>query len=167
MLRKNSVGSNNWGKLNAWNFVRELAPHILSINQEEADSLLYPELVLGKIMVVQGMGPPAVVCSVTTHASAQAVICPSSEVCPSSPGLLPYGHTTWISLIVWPVWLIIFLIQQPELPERVHPHKDKWLEKKKSRCLASSSKNAIDFVKIISWIQKKGVIISERILFYL
>ena len=38
--KKKSGSSNNWRKLNAWAFVRQLALHILCIYQEEADHLL-------------------------------------------------------------------------------------------------------------------------------
>ena len=57
--KKKSGSSNNWRKLNSWAFVRELAPHVLSIYQEEADNLLPPEVVAVKILVVQDMSAMA------------------------------------------------------------------------------------------------------------
>lgn len=87
MLRKKSVSSNNWRKLNSWTFVRELAPVVLDVNQEEADNLLHPELVAVKTYVVQDISPTAGVCRVADPCRAQVGISPSSEVSPSSPGL--------------------------------------------------------------------------------
>lgn len=64
--------------------------HLVYINQEEADKLLHPELVLVKILFAQDFGAVAVVCSVSHVYQCSVGSSPSSEVNPPWPGLLPH-----------------------------------------------------------------------------
>ena len=86
MLRKKeSRSSNNWKKLNSWAFVRELAPHIFYIYQEEADNLLYPELFCSEDFgCAESKGK---LCRMADSHHAQVGISPFPEVICSSPGL--------------------------------------------------------------------------------
>lgn len=63
------------------------------MNQEEADNSLYPTVVSVKVLVAQDISP-------ATHAHAQVVIGPFSEVNPSSSEQQPHSLPTRMSLIV-------------------------------------------------------------------
>lgn len=147
--KKKSVSSSN-KKIDLLNFYQRIGS-VCHINQEEADSLLYHELVAVKVSVVPGRTLVQQGCVEWWTCHTQVGISPSSEVNPSSSGL-----SQLILFIVLSVWFIIrFLIQQPVTRELLLIRTND-LRKTKSVC-GFFFKECTSFCEdsILNWKKKK------------
>ena len=138
------MSKNNWGKLNSWSFVRELALHILYINQEEADNLLHPKLISVKILVAQDISPATVACRVTHTCQCSG----RRQSLRRSKSFLTWTSSSQLSHQNAPHFFACLVPHHPpdsaaRVP-RESPSSEEWTTwEKQSQCVASS-KNAID-----------------------